>query len=215
MGTWSPAMAHYSSNKKELQTLVLSLEAEVSQTLSLGLPSAVRDMTLLYFTDNTTVYYVVGNGTSRNTILQNLVHRVKYLELCLGCHLEVVHVPGTAMIAQGTDGLSRGVWISSLHHVLGSCHLLPALLAPVSFSPSLLTWFLTAFPLSPEYRATTWTFIPWDSDWNASAILGRSTVWCPPPEMASQAISALMNLYVERPLTTRAILFIPRILQRS
>jgi hypothetical protein len=57
MGTWSPSMAHYLYNKKELQTLVLSLEAQGAQTLSLslGLPSSVCDMTLLHVTDNTTV----------------------------------------------------------------------------------------------------------------------------------------------------------------
>jgi hypothetical protein len=78
-------------------------------------------------------YYVVGNGTSRNTTLQGMVHRVKYLELCLGCHLKVVRVPRKLMDEQGNDRLSRGVWITSF-----------------------LTWFLTAFPLSPKYPTTTY-----------------------------------------------------------
>jgi hypothetical protein len=28
------------------------------------------------------------------------------------CHLEVIHVPGKLMIHQGTDGLSRGLWMT-------------------------------------------------------------------------------------------------------
>jgi hypothetical protein len=28
----------------------------------------------------------------------------------LGCRLEVIHVPGTTMMTQGTDGLNRGIW---------------------------------------------------------------------------------------------------------
>jgi hypothetical protein len=215
MGTWSPDIIHYSSNKKELQTLILSLEAEVTQTISRGRPSAVRDMSLLYFTDNTTVYYVVGNGTSKNSTLQTMVHRVKYLELCLGCHLEVVHVPGTLMITQGTDGLSRGVWISSLHQASSSRQLLPELFAPARCSPDLLSWMLSQFPSVQIDMSRAWTYVAWDSPWDALSILGQATVWCPPPEMASQAISSLMNLFVENPTTTTALILVPRILQRS
>jgi hypothetical protein len=44
-----------------------------------------------------------------------LIQAIYLLELELDCHLQVVHVPGVVMIDQGTDGLSRGVWMSDLH----------------------------------------------------------------------------------------------------
>jgi hypothetical protein len=171
-------------------------------------------MSLFYFTDNTTTYYVVGNATSKNPVLQDMVHRIKLLELGLGCHLEVVHVPGTTMIGQGTDGLSRGVWISSLHQAISSRRLLPSLFAPVQYTPLLVSWLVNRHPC---LRAETpeWHYIPWDTNWSVPDLLDRSTVWCPPPEMASQAISFLLNAYVEAPLTTSSLLLIPRILQRS
>ena len=60
----------------------------------------------------------------------SLVVKIEELELELGCHLEVVHVPGTYLIMQGTDGLSRGVWLSPQRQFLGinspTVHLLEA-----------------------------------------------------------------------------------------
>jgi hypothetical protein len=49
-------------------------------------------------------------GSSKTLSLHLLVKQVKALEFALGCRLEVIHVPGTTMITQGTDGLSRRLW---------------------------------------------------------------------------------------------------------
>jgi hypothetical protein len=213
MGTWSYHIIHFSSNKKEMKTLVLTLEQEYEATVVQGLPSNVRDMTMFYFTDNTTVYYCVSSGSSKSPVLHQMVRRIKYLELLLGCHLEVIHVPGTTMIRQGTDGLSRGVWISPLHYIERSDVLLPELLGAARLTPQSWSWLhcLYDLPLEPE----AWTQIAWDQVWCASALLQKATVWCPPPEMASQAISFILNAYVEQPLDTQAVLIIPRILQRT
>jgi hypothetical protein len=107
MRTWDFRVIHYSSNKKELKTLVLTLENEYESTIAKGIPSRVRDKTQFYFTNNTTTYYCVNNGSSGNPVLHVMVQPINYLELALGCHVEVVHVPGTTMIRQGIDGLSR------------------------------------------------------------------------------------------------------------
>ncbi len=72
----------------------------------------LRGSTLFYFTDNMVSYYVVQNGSSANPALHELICRIKMWEVELGCRIEAIHVPGVAMIDQGTDGLSRGLWIS-------------------------------------------------------------------------------------------------------
>jgi hypothetical protein len=59
--------------------------------------------------DNLVTYYIVSGGSSTSLELQKLLRRLKYLEMKLNIRLEVVHIPGTHMIAQGTDGLSRGL----------------------------------------------------------------------------------------------------------
>ena len=44
---------------------------------------------------------------------------IKILEIVLECHLIVIHVPGTSMIQEGTDGLSRGVAFSNMKQYEG------------------------------------------------------------------------------------------------
>jgi hypothetical protein len=57
---------------------------------------------------------ILSRAAPQNPDLHKLVLRIKKLQLDLQCHLEVVHVPGTTMIAEGADGLSRGVWMTHL-----------------------------------------------------------------------------------------------------
>jgi hypothetical protein len=107
MGTWGDHVHHFDSNWKELRTLLWTIERKVDQGENL------RGITLFYFTDNMVTYYIVHNGSSRNTELHKLIRRIKLLELRSHCRIEVIHVPGVVMITQGTDGLSRGAWTSS------------------------------------------------------------------------------------------------------
>jgi hypothetical protein len=84
--------------------LVHTLERELGEE-----SGRLYNSTLFYFTDNLVIYYIVSGGSSTSPELQKRFCRLKYLELKLGIRLEVVHVPGTHMIAQGTDGLSHGI----------------------------------------------------------------------------------------------------------
>jgi hypothetical protein len=51
---------------------------------------------------------------SRSPQLQALVRKLKHLELLHGCQLKVIHIPGDVLIAEGTHGLSHGVWNTGL-----------------------------------------------------------------------------------------------------
>jgi hypothetical protein len=103
MGTWRAHVHSFTSNWRELRTLVHTLEREV------GGSGRLHQSTLFYFTDNLVTYYIVSGGSSGSPELQKLLRRLKYLELCLGIRLEVTHIPGKHMIDQRTDGLSRGL----------------------------------------------------------------------------------------------------------
>ena len=100
MGTWTPQVHSFSSNWRELRTLVHTLEQEV------GRKGRLCQSTLFYFTDNLVMYYIISGGSSSSPELQKLIRRLKYLELQLRIRLEVIHIPGKHMIDQGTDGLS-------------------------------------------------------------------------------------------------------------
>jgi hypothetical protein len=43
-----------------------------------------------------------------------MFEKIKQLELELDLILEAVHVPSTTIITEGTDGLSRGIWVLAL-----------------------------------------------------------------------------------------------------
>jgi hypothetical protein len=60
------------------------------------------------FTDNATVEACASNGTSSSPKLLRLVVRLHVLTSRVGVKINIFHVAGTRMIAQCTDGVSRG-----------------------------------------------------------------------------------------------------------
>ena len=60
------------------------------------------------FTDNTTVESCSIKGSSYSPKLLDLIIRLRSLTTHHGIKVHVCHVAGTRMIAQGTDGVSRG-----------------------------------------------------------------------------------------------------------
>ena len=206
MGTWSAHVHSFSSNWRELKTLHLTLQRESQRK-----DTRSNNTTVFYFTDNLVTYYVVNNGSARNPRLQALIYEIKALEHALGCFLEVVHIPGTTIIQQGSDDLSRGLWLSTRRNHIPITLLLPALFDSVRLHCG---WEDSIHELLPFTQPEKLHHIDWTSTWSAENILDRCTVWNPPPEMAQQALFRLLKLWTERPLTTSAIILIPRVLQR-
>ena len=67
MGTWRSTVHSFSSNWRELRTLVHTLERE------LGGVGRLTRSTLFYFTDNLVSYYIVSSGSSSSPELQKLL----------------------------------------------------------------------------------------------------------------------------------------------
>jgi hypothetical protein len=100
LGTWSPRLYHFSANWKEMCTLLLATLEQAREQRRTDL----RGVTLFYFTDSSTVYYAVTMGASTSPGLHDMVEKIKKLEMELGCHLEVIHVPGTTIITNALMG---------------------------------------------------------------------------------------------------------------
>ena len=158
-------------------------------------------------------YDVLRRGSSKSTPLWTLILKIKLLELELQCVLQVIHVPGTTMIQQGTDGLSRGVEMQALgSHKSDS--LVPILWRAASPTPCLLQWVLSTIP--PCYPPnTSWIFQTDFSDWTRSSMLNKSVFWCPSPSFARHAILQALSIWVESPTSCGHIFLVPRILQRE
>jgi hypothetical protein len=109
MGDWNGSIHSFTSNWIELRTVVETLKREEM------IFNKLRGRMVFYFTDNEVTYKICKKGSSKTLALHILVQQLKALELALGCRLEVIHVPGTTMITQGTDGLSRGIWANGFN----------------------------------------------------------------------------------------------------
>ena len=68
----------------------------------------LKDSELWIFTDNSTTKSCFFRGGSTSKLLHELVLCLQKAEMTCGFTLHLVHVAGTRMIAQGTNGLSRG-----------------------------------------------------------------------------------------------------------
>jgi hypothetical protein len=207
LGTWHPRLFHFSANWKEMRTLLATLERAKTQRRN-----DIQGTTFFYFTDSMTVYCAVTKGSSTSPGLHDMVERIKMLEIELGINLEVVHVPGTTIITERTDGLSRGIWVSVLNPRPSQAQLLSEIFSPVCSSPLLEAWALNeaGYGASTLYRHRRW-----DAPWCASRVFDQFTMWFPPPEIGPQLLYFLLQCHVERPLTTAALIVLPRVLQRK
>jgi hypothetical protein len=103
IGVWGACEANESSNWKEFSNIVDSLEDEAR----LG---NLQDSEVFMFTDNSTVESCSIKGSSSSPKLLELIIRLKCLTTEFGIKLNIFHVSGTRMIAQGTD---RSIsWVS-------------------------------------------------------------------------------------------------------
>ena len=71
LGQWAPHVFKFSSNWKELSTLLLMLTSLTTTEAQL-----VKETTLFYFTDNSTAYWIVQAGSSPSPGLHKLVEQI-------------------------------------------------------------------------------------------------------------------------------------------
>jgi hypothetical protein len=203
---WSTQARMNTSNWKEAETLRLTLQCAKSSGRS-----EIRGCTLFYFTDNIVSYYGMTAGASRIPSLHAVVEECKELEAELECQLEVIHVPGTTIIIQMTDGLSRGIWSSALHDHVPQQVILAEIFVNLPLSPDVGDWARSQVGLPPSIP---WKYRRWDSQWKFDLVIDQLTIWVPPPKLAAQLLRFLLLSYVESPLATACMILIPRVLPR-
>ena len=59
-------------------------------------------------TDNMVSDSIAASGSEKSEVLFDLVVQLHCLSMILKCKVSFIHVAGTQMISQGTDGISRG-----------------------------------------------------------------------------------------------------------
>ena len=132
-GIWGMDVDDSTSNYRELKNLVKSLERS-------GHAGELDGKEVFLFTDNSTAEAVVYKGSSTSPLLYDLVTRLYKLSSSFLCSLKIIHVAGTRMIAQGTDGLSRGDMLEGVLKGRAMLSFVPLHLTAIERESSLRSW---------------------------------------------------------------------------
>jgi hypothetical protein len=187
-GSWDNAVSASSSNFREGYNLVLRLESLLQEG------AMCRGTELWIFTDNAVAESSFNKGASKSKLLHELCVRLRKAEMTHGLHINMVWIAGTRMIAQGTDGLSRGDLTSGV--MAGDSFLshIPLDLEAFSRSMALREWLESALPREWRWLKTgeDWFRHPFDDE------MGRY-VWSPPPALADVALEQLCEAKLMHP----------------
>jgi hypothetical protein len=213
-GIWGSQEAAASSNFRELSNLVATLESRLSSGM-------LKGTEVFLFTDNSTAKSVYFNGTSSSKTLFDLALKLRQLEMTGEFQFHLVHVAGTRMIAQRTDGLSRGCLSEGVMKGDSMLRYVPLHLCPLQCQPELLHWIQEwtdqpyLQPLSPTdwYRKgqgfTELTLA--DGSWTTMELEGNWFLWDLPPAAADIAPEALNDSWIKRPHLNHVVVC-PRLL---
>ena len=134
------ANAKESSNFREFSNLVETIEIEYKN-------GNLENLEVFICTDNEVTEKAFYKGSSKSPKLFELVLRLRILQQFANFKLHVVHVAGSRMIKQGTDGLSRGLPHEGL---LGQhrdfLHYLPLHLSGFERCVNFITWLKDWLP---------------------------------------------------------------------
>ena len=218
LGVWSCNEEDESSNYRELANLVEALEDRLTSTDSSG--------TELYiFTDNSTAEAAFYKGTSSSKKLFQLVLRLKMLEVERRCIINIIHVAGTRMIQQGTDGLSRGDFSTGVMQGQSILSFVPIHLSCLERSTKLKEWIVSMVPpAAGEEEIIFLDSSGWferghdiiggckndDGIWTPKYKSG-TYVWTPPPAAALVAVEQLRRARHKREDSTH-IFLVPRLM---
>ena len=197
-GQWCTEESERSSNYRELKNLVELIEERVAT-------GELRGCEMFLFTDNSTAESVYCKGNSSSRLLFDLVLRLRKLAFEGDLLLHVVHVAGTRMIAEGTDGISRGD--AGEGAMLGQDMLdfVPLHLSAVDRSPKLVDWCKSWWD---EERGPLHHQTP--EDWFANHTEGNF-LWTPAPAAAEAVVEQLGKAQHKRPHACH-IVIVPRLL---
>jgi hypothetical protein len=216
MGLWSASEQEESSNFKEFSNLVGDMEDDARA-------GRLRGCEFFMFTDNSTTESCFYRGSSTSRILHGLVVRLRALEMEYGLLIHLVHVSGKRMIAQGTDGCSRG---SLLEGVMAGRDMLDFVDLGYSATdrcPELVRWIRSwtgesdLEPLPPEgWYVEGHGIVGYAPDRHGVNIPnhgpgGQTFLWCPAPAAADAALEELLKARHKR-TDTFHVVAIPRLM---
>jgi len=213
IGVWGKEVESASSNYRELRNIVETVEDAEEE-------GHLADAQLFMCTDNGVTEAAIYKGTSSDPELYELVLRLKMVEMRTGCTILVSHVSGKRMIAQGTDGISRGNLAEGVMAGRPMIDYLPFHLSAIARSPPLLDWIRGWIGEEVELLEPDDWFEKGhdivggskncDGMWIPSLKSG-TYLWAPPPAAADAALEELRKARHKRQSSTHVVV-IPRLM---
>lgn len=202
IGVWGATESEQSSNWREFSNVVDSLEEEARS-------GNLDDSEVFMFTDNSTVESCAVKGSSSSVKLFELVVRLRCLTTEFGIKLHIFHVAGTRMIAQGTDGVSRGFLGAGVMSGESMTSFIPIHLGAIERSETLKDWIIgwtqnssAIFLLPKDWFDVAHDIQGWNPGWDGflrpGLSEGRVVVWSPPPYVADVALAELRKARIKR-----------------
>lgn len=213
IGVWGKDQQNESSNWREFENLVETLEAE-------GEKGNLKDAVVIIATDNQVTENAIYKGNSTSEKLYDLIIRLRKLELHHGAYFVITHVSGERMKHQGTDGVSRGRLTEGITLSEAMITFCPWHIAPFTMCDSLadmikswlkdhtyevlepIDWFGKAHDLC-EGENDSNGFWRWKSK-------AQTFVWNIPSGAANVAVEQLRKARLKRQQSTH-IMLIPRL----
>jgi hypothetical protein len=156
------------------------------------------DCEIFLFTDNTTAEAAYWKGTSKSEWLFLLVLRLRLLELHNNLIIHVIHVMGTRMKAQGTDGISRGNKSMGVMRGIPMEQFCPLHETALERSPLLKAWLMaTTELLIPVFLEPKYWFLQGQGSGNY--------VWSPAPAATDVVVEQLGKARHKRPSSLHVI----------
>ena len=193
IGIWNQDEASESSNFREFSNVIKSLEEE-------GASGNLKDCMVFFCTDNSTVETALYKGTSSSRKLLDLVIRYHQLQAKYGIVIFTSHVAGKRMIAQGTDGLSRGLLNEGVMAGESFFTYVPFNLSAALRSSSLVPWVRSwagedVIHLQPaDWFERSHDIAGWkmgQDNFERPRIKRGCYLWTPPPAAADVALEQL------------------------
>jgi hypothetical protein len=195
-GIWVKDQTHASSNYRELNNLVSSIENLIADGTLIG-------GEVYIFTDNFTAESAFYKGNTSSKALFALVLHLRSAEMVGLIQLHVIHVAGTRMLSQGTDGLLSGCLTEGIMSCTPMLSFIPLHLSVLDHQPLLLPWLRgwsgvdSLTPLTPadwfeRGHGIKGGRVGPRGLWHPTATHEPWLLWCPPPAAADVAIKELM-----------------------
>jgi hypothetical protein len=214
IGTWESDVDEDSSNFREFENVVCALEEE-------ALNGNLFEALIFLFTDNSTVEAGLVKGNSSDKKLFELVLRARLLQVKFKCNIVVTHASGKRMMAQGTDGVSRGHLKEGVSTGEAMMSFIPLHLTAFQRSSTLKEWIQSWLGRQAEFLSPDdWFERGHDVSggskdskgfWRPKTCPG-TFVWSPPPAAASVALEELRKARIKRQDSLH-IIVIPRLLK--